>query len=202
MTAYRPEADTEYSRATPGSKGRKNPSTQASGGSARGLSIGVLLTALVGVLLLVVAEFTPLLSLHTSAHRTAVTTVNTGSHNSYAMVPLALLAAVFSVAVWRTRNRLALLATGVLAVAALLIALLGDLPDAQATGLIGSAATHYVLATASPSTGLYLETLGAVLLLISAVAGLLLLPAPVPPTWRGKAARSAGQSNQRGPLAD
>ena len=61
-----------------------------------------------------------------------------------------------------------------LGLVSLLIALLGDLPDAQATGLVGSLATGLKIASASPSTGLYLETLGAVLLLITAAAGLLL----------------------------
>ena len=51
-----------------------------------------------------------------------------------------------------------------LGIATLLIALLGDLPDAHATGLIGSSASQYVQGAASPSAGLYLETLGAVLL--------------------------------------
>jgi hypothetical protein len=67
---------------------------------------------------------------------------------------------------------------GVLGVVALLIALLGDLPDAQASGLVGSAATRFTTASSTPSAGLYLETLGAVVLVISAGAGLLLLPGP------------------------
>ena len=61
-----------------------------------------------------------------------------------------------------------------LGLVSLLIALLGDLPDAQATGLVGSLATGLKIASASPGTGLYLETLGAVVLLITAAAGLLL----------------------------
>lgn len=68
--------------------------------------------------------------------------------------------------------------TGVLGVVALLIALLRDLPDAHATGLVGSAATGLRSASSSPGVGLYLETLGAVVLLITAVCGLLLLAPP------------------------
>jgi hypothetical protein len=91
---------------------------------------------------------------------------------------VALLAAALAYGVWLTGNRLALVATGLLGLLALLIALLGDLPDAQASGLIGSAATHFYTASSSPSTGLYLETLGAIILLISAGGGLLLIEAP------------------------
>ena len=76
----------------------------------------------------------------------------------------------------RTRNRLSLLATGALAVVALLIALLRDLPSAQATGVTSS----YVLAKATPSAGFYLETLGAIVLLITAAAGLA-VPRPARP---------------------
>ena len=127
-----------------------------------------------GSALLLVAEFTPLFGIHTASSHAALKTVQTGSHHSYALIPIALLCLFLTAEVWRTANRLALLATGVLGLVALLIALLGDLPDAQATGLVGSLATGLKIASASPSTGLYLETLGAVLLLITAVAGLLL----------------------------
>jgi len=74
--------------------------------------------------------------------------------------------------------QLALLALGVLGLAALLIALVGDLPDAQASGLILGPSGRYALASSSPGVGFYLETLGAVILLIAAGAGLL-LTAPV-----------------------
>jgi hypothetical protein len=72
----------------------------------------------------------------------------------------------------------------VLGIATLLIALLGDLPDAHATGLIGSGGAgglQYLQGASSPSAGLYLETLGAVLLLVSGGVGFLMLgPAPGP----------------------
>ena len=50
-----------------------------------------------------------------------------------------------------------------------------DLPDAQSNGIERVQGT-YVTAAASPRAGLYLETAGAVLLLISSAAGLLLVP--------------------------
>jgi hypothetical protein len=136
---------------------------------------------LIGAALLLVAEFTPLLKVRSSASSHVIQTVSTGSHHTYALVPVALLAAALAYGIWQTRSRLALLATGVLGLLALLIALLGDLPDAQASGLIGNATTKFATATSSPSIGLYLETLGAVILLVTAAAGLLLLAAPERP---------------------
>jgi hypothetical protein len=178
MNSTRPEAGIEYSRA-------KDPSNTASGGNGggsagpkRALRIALLVGGLAGAALLLAAEFTPLLEVHSSAGPHVVKTVGTGSHHSYALAPVALLAGALAYGVWLTGNRLALVATGLLGLLALLIALIGDLPDAQASGLIGSPATHFYTATSTPSTGLYLETLGAILLLISAGGGLLLIEPP------------------------
>jgi hypothetical protein len=143
---------------------------------------------------LLIAEFTPLLHVHSSAIHN-VKTVSTGAHHSYALIPVALLAAALAYAFWRTRSRQALIATGVLGLVTLLIALLGDLPDAQANGLVGSATTGFATATSTPSIGLYLETLGAVILLITAAAGLLLVPAAP----RGEEETGAGRP-PRAPL--
>jgi hypothetical protein len=187
MNTSRPEAESEYSRGQkppnpdfpPPDKGRGGRSESSSKTIRRALLLG----GMSGSALLLVAEFTPLFEIHTASSHAALKTVQTGSHHSYALIPIALLCLFLTVEVWRSANRLALLATGVLGLVSLLIALLGDLPDAQATGLVGSLATGLKIASASPSTGLYLETLGAVVLLITAVAGLLLqaprkLPAP------------------------
>jgi hypothetical protein len=182
MNTTRPEASTEYSRGNEasgadfGAPGRRG-SGGLTGPSAR-LALALLLAGLAGAALLVVAEFTPLLTIHTSASRAAYRTVNTGSNHSYALLPIGLLAMFLSYSAWQSQSRLALTAMGVLGVVALLIALLGDLPDAQASGLVGSAATRFTTASSTPSVGLYLETLGAVVLVISAGAGLLLLPGP------------------------
>lgn len=178
MNATRPEADTEYSRA-PGAPGGDSARLHGVGsGRQRLLRIAILGGGLAGALLLLVAEFTPLLHVRTSVSDQVVKTVSTGAHHSYALVPIAVLAAALAVAIWQTRSRQALVATGALGLVALAIALLGDLPDAQATGLVGSATTRFATASSSPSVGLYLETLGAFVLLITAAAGLLLLPAP------------------------
>jgi hypothetical protein len=138
--------------------------------------------ALLGALLMLVAEFTSLYQVHVASSSTPVRSVSGGSNHSYALLPIALLAAGLGVAVFRTGSRPALLAVGVIGIVALLIGLLGDLPDAQATGLVGSATTHYVNASSTPSAGLYMETLGAVILIATCGLGFMMLgpPAPAP----------------------
>jgi hypothetical protein len=174
LDVTRPEAETEYSRGNEASGGALGSHSGGPGGLSQPVAIGVLTGGLAGAALLLIAEFTSLLSVHSALHATAVRTVQTGSHNSYALLPIALLAALLSLAAWRAHNPLALLALGVLGLAALLIALVGDLPDAQASGLLVGPSGRYALASSTPAVGFYLETLGAVILLISAGAGLLL----------------------------
>jgi hypothetical protein len=127
----------------------------------------VLAATLLGSLLLVVAEFTTLFTVHVETSSAPIKTVTTGSHHSYALIPIAVLAAALAVGVFREGSRPALLAIGLLGIVTLLIALLGDLPDANATGLAGSSSTQLVNASSSPSAGLYLETLGAVVFVIT-----------------------------------
>jgi hypothetical protein len=102
-------------------------------------------------------------------------TVIAGSHHSWGLIPIAVLAAGLAIVWWRSPSKLPLVAMAVLAVAALAIALGRDLPDAQSNGLERSGDT-YVLAAASPRIALYLETAGGVLLLLASGAGLLLSP--------------------------
>jgi hypothetical protein len=157
------------------------PVRDAAGHSERGaaaervLRAGILAGGLLGAALLVVAEFTTLFTVHVSTSGTPIKTVQTGAHHSHALIPIALLAAVLAYGSLRDAGRPALLAVGALGVVALLIALLGDLPDARATGLVGSSVTHYADASSTPSAGLYLETLGALVLTVTSGAGLLLL---------------------------
>ena len=124
-----------------------------------------------------------------------VKSVSTGSNHAYAMVPIALLAALLAFAVWRAGSRPALLAIGLLGVLALLISLLGDLPDAHASGLIGSSTTHFAVASSRPSAGFYMETLGAVLLVITCVSGFIMLGAP---TRQGAVSGGSGVSGVLG----
>jgi hypothetical protein len=176
MNLSEPEADVEYSRASTGSEARERPFA----GGLRGTRAAVLTGALVGAALLLVAEFLPLFEVRTSARNGVVTTVQSGSHHAYALLPIALLIAGLAWAWSRSPARLAIVAMAVLAVAALVIALGRDLPDAQSNGIERSGGT-YVTAAARPRAGLYLETAGAVVLLICSAGGLLLGP-PTPST--------------------
>src|ERR1700744_2876031 len=133
MNTSRPEADIEYSRGPRASNGPsappRTPLTQA--------PMGVVLGVLAGAVVLVIAEFTPLLRVHSGAyHAGVVATIGTGSHHSYALIPVALLAVALASAARATGNRLALLSVALLGIVALGIALLGDLPDAHAVGLV------------------------------------------------------------------
>jgi hypothetical protein len=128
---------------------------------------------LAGALLLAASEFTNLYSIHIATSRAAIQSLTGGSHNSYALLPIAVLAVLLAYGAARDGSRVAMLALGALGVLALLIALIGDLPDAQASGLLLRSG-HFETASSSPSVGLYFETLGAVMLLIAAGVGFLL----------------------------
>lgn len=141
----------------------------------RGASGVIFAVAIAAALLLVAAEFTTLYHIHFSTKTGTTQSVTAGSHNSYATLPIAALAAALGFGIWRTGSRLMLLAVGVLGVIALLIALLHDLPDAHAVGLANN---NSVSATTTPSVGLYLETLGAILLVGTSGLGSLIVGWP------------------------
>jgi hypothetical protein len=183
MTAP-PEANSEYSRGSgpsrrlipaPGqvSSEPASPGPDGAGPARAVLAVG----ALLGAMLVLIAQFTALYHLHSATSSAALKTVGTGGNHAWAPVPLALAAVALAYAVYRHGNRAALVGLVALGVATLLIALFGDLPDAHSSGLIGSSAGGYVQATSSPSAGLYMETLGAVVLIVAGGVGLL-TPAP------------------------
>jgi hypothetical protein len=192
MNGTPPEAKNEYSRAPGASRGRL-PGRQPQ--DSRALEVhrerlgsviagGGLLAALV----LLVAEFTTLFTIRALGRPGVLRSVSTGSHHDFALIPIALLAAVLAVSAWRGAGRPALLALAALAVIALVIALLIDLPDARRTGLI-AVGGRFQLGRATPGLGFYLETLGAALLLIVSGMGILLgigaaTAAPARPTPR------------------
>ena len=162
MNATPPEAKPEYSRAP-----RQSQRPAA-------ISLGLLAGGLTGALLLLVAEFTPLYDKDTPASKIPLHAVQTGSHDAYALIPIALLAIALTLGAARSGSRAALLALGALGIVTIVIALVVDLPDAHATGVVGSAAAGFSKAKDVPRIGLYLETLGAALLVITCGAGLLL----------------------------
>ena len=180
-----PGARNEYSRESRGSSGdfarpdepRKRAGRQrraASGGLPRGAAGLVLAGALLGALLLVVAEFTPLYHVHEAGKSAALRTVGTGSNHSYALIPIALLAVFLALAVRGGGGWAALTGVGVAGLAAFLIAILVDLPDAHRKGFNA----HFIQITSTASAGLYMETLGAVILIATCGVGLLLLRQP------------------------
>ena len=175
-----PEANTEYSRGSEASQPVSTPSNERRSGG-RNAVIGVALTAALGALLVLVSQFTALYHVHVATSSAPVKTVGTGANHAWAPIPIALLAAVLAFVVYRKGSRTALIALVVLGVVTLGIALLGDLPDAHSTGIVGSGASQYAEGASTPSAGLYMETLGAILLVISGGVGLLLLGAPSRP---------------------
>jgi hypothetical protein len=176
-----PEANSEYSRGS-GASGRlllprwqpsstpASPGPEAAGSARSALAVG----ALLGALLVIVAQFTALYHLHSATSSAAIKTIGTGGNHAWAPIPLAIAAAVLAYAVYRHGSRMALAGLLALGVATLLIALIGDLPDAHSSGLVGSSASGYVQATSTPSAGLYMETLGAIILIVAGGIGLLM----------------------------
>lgn len=186
MNAPAPEAENEYSKggARPRARsGRRSP-------PPRRASRAIAAIGLVGAGLLLVAEFLPLYVVHVSSYGAQPSSVSAGSHNAYALVPVAVLAAALALASARRGGVAELWALSALGVIALLIALVGDLPDTRARGI-----THgLAFASTTAGIGLYLETLGAVLLLATGGAGLLMRPsgAPAPPSRRRSPTRQRG----------
>jgi hypothetical protein len=161
-------------------RARSSESTPA--GGSRTAAAG----ALVGAALLGAADASTLYSVHVASRHAAVFSITTGKHDSYGLVPIAVLLALLAVLAlgtararargeaWvRTPGRGTAAAIAALGLAALLIALIGDLPDAHAQGVLRLAG-RLVLARARPGLGFYLETLGAVVALLAGVWGLLL----------------------------
>lgn len=187
MNATGPGAEAEYSRGPRGSDGDRDSTRR---GSRRGRRAGLGL-GLLGAAALLTAEFTPLLRVRTiAAHPRLVRTVQTGPHHAWALIPIALAAAALAVATWRGGGRPAPGAIALLGLAALGVALIADLPDARATGVVGNPSVGLTDAQAHAAVGLYLETLGAVALLLCAAAGLLLEPR-LSAGHRGRVRRSA-----------
>jgi hypothetical protein len=146
--------------------------------------------AFAGALALLIAQFTPLLRIITVArHPTLVRTVQTGPHHGWALIPVAGLAIVVAALAGRSDGRAAPAALGLLGLASLGVALLVDLPGVHATGIVGSPASGLQTAQAHAGVGLYLETLGAALLLLAAGIGTLRPASAQTPAGRNLPAR-------------
>jgi hypothetical protein len=170
-----PEANNQYSRANRAFRGVFAGRGSTSGEVPAGARAAIALGALFGALLILVSQFTALYQVHSAATSAAIKTVGTGANHAWAGIPIALVAAALAYAVYRHGNRAALVGLLTLGVAMLLIGLLRDLPPTHASGVVGSAAAGYSRAVATRSAGLYMETLGAVVLIISGGLGWLML---------------------------
>jgi hypothetical protein len=166
----------------------------------------VVLVALLGALIVLLAQFVALYYVRVATSSSPVKTVGTGANHGWAPLPIALVCLALVLAVFRYGNRTALLGLIALGIATLVIALAVDLPDVHATGLIDSSAGQFQRAANSPAAGLYLETLGSVLLLVSGGVGFLMLGggstlAPrLAGAWPARSAKGA-ESRGRSPEA-
>jgi hypothetical protein len=146
--------------------------------SGRAPLAGLLLGGgVLGALLLAISQFMTLAATRVAGNRVPVESITVGSDHAYALLPVALVAAALAYGVWSAGSRPALLAIGLLGAVSLVIALARDLPDAHSRGFRLSAG-HLVAAANSISAGLYVETAGALILLITCVCGFLLLGSP------------------------
>jgi hypothetical protein len=142
--------------------------------STNALRLGLAAIASAGAICLLLATFATIIEIKVG------TTTKVPDHDTHLSGwdrhgPALLIIALFAIAMAAGAlrgARPAMIALVVLGLAALLIAVVGDVPDLNETGFIGEV---YEDAAAGPKAGFYLETLGAVLLL---AGGGLMLVAP------------------------
>ena len=162
MSATTPEAPTDYSSSNRASRGPVSVPPA--------LWRGLVLAALAGPILLVVADFTTLFETRGPGY---VHDVAGHTNHGFAMAVIG----VVGVALWglaaRSRGPVAWGALAALGVAAAIVALGFDLGDTTTSGTL----PNFEPAHSSPQAGFYLETLGAALMLVAGV-GATLLSAP------------------------
>lgn len=127
--------------------------------------------ALAGCGLLVAGEFSTLYDVKVIT--VIKDTQGVGDNHGYALLIIAIAAAVMTFGATVGGSRPAGFALLALAVAGLAIALIIDLPNIDKTGLCEA----YESCETRPQSGFYLETLGAVLLLLASVGILVFRPA-------------------------
>jgi hypothetical protein len=142
---------------------------------------GPLVPLLAGALLLIVAEFVTVREIRAVTVVPPGGTSTGGSLHGYALGIVGLAMLPMSYGAVMRGARPAAVALVVLALVACGIVLFVDRPVLDDTGLIGRT---YDLAEARPGTGFYLESLGAALALVGAVAALTLTERVTPPARR------------------
>ena len=148
----------------------------------------IVAAALLGGLLLIIAEFSTLYEV--KAVTATLKTQSGHAQHSFGLLVLGLAAIVMTFGMARGRTRPAMAAVAAIGVIALLIALAGALDDVNATGDYGE---RFASASTSPKAGFYLETLGAVLLLVAGGSALL-LTAPGRPAREPRRRTTAGEA--------
>jgi hypothetical protein len=121
----------------------------------------LLAITLIACVLLAIAEFSHLNHIQILTVRRHGLRV--GPHHGYALLIIAVAAALMAAGAWRG-SRPAAFAVAALGIAALLIVILVDLPDVDATGLFGR---DYEQAKAVADIGYRLELVGSILLLFA-----------------------------------
>jgi hypothetical protein len=157
-----------------------NSASQADFRVLAAVRIVLLVVAAIGALLLIVSDFQTLYEVDVGT--VVKKSVIGHEQHSFALlvIGLAALALAFGSAVG-PRSRAAMAAVALLGLVALLIALIGDLPDVNSTGLIGEL---YAEASAGAKIGFYMETLGAIALIFSGVSMLFITASRGAPSGR------------------
>jgi hypothetical protein len=135
--------------------------------------LALLALPLAGAALLVVAEFSTLYDVRVVTAVPEGGSFSAGGHHGYALAAIAVGIAVMAVGAVLGGSRPAAVAMLVLALGALAVALVVDLPDTDQTGLVGRT---YDAAVAEPRAGLYLEIAGGCAALVGAAVVLLVRP--------------------------
>lgn len=161
MSAATPEAAADYSTS--------NRPSRAGVPVPPALWRALVAAALLGPILLVVADFTTLFQV--TGLQGGTRSVTGHANHSWAIALVGVAALPLAVVAVRSGTAAALGALAALGVLAVVIALAVDLPDATATHTV---ALTFRDAHATPRLGFYLETLGAVLLVVAGVGGILL----------------------------
>lgn len=157
------------------------------------LQLALLALPLAGAALLVAAEFSTLYDVRVVTAVPEGGSYSAGGHHGYALAVIAVAIAVMAVGAVVGGSRPAAVAVLVLALGALAIVLLVDLPDVDQTGLIGRT---YEAAEASPRAGLWLELAGAGCALVGALVVLAVRPAGRP--RRSARPRRAAPASENG----
>lgn len=157
MSASAREATGDYSKHSPPSRDRRETTRRA--------PKALLLTAAAGAAMLAVSEVLPLYEVVVGGLETQQRTEPGWQNHGFAMLLLAL-ASIPMILGARRGARPAMAALAAIGAIAILIVLTVDLPAVRADAELREASA-YEDARANPTTGFYVETLGAVLLLVS-----------------------------------